>query len=34
MIDESWLLFMLLLAGNGELLQLVLELKAHLPVEL
>jgi hypothetical protein len=25
MVDESWLLFMLLLTGNGELLQLELE---------
>jgi hypothetical protein len=30
MVDESWLLLMLLLAGKQELLQL--ELEAHLPV--
>jgi hypothetical protein len=30
MVDESWLLLMLLLSGNEKLLQL--ELEAHLPV--
>jgi hypothetical protein len=30
MVDESWLLLMLLLAGNGELWQI--ELEAYLPV--